>query len=278
MSNKENFLLSQVVPILLTVVIFFILSVILFVEIFLLNKFTATDIVFKLLLGDILIGMTIYLKTSVDFAIFMGNLMDRYPGWKNRVAIETGTAVGNAIGTIAILALWNIFRNILWILAIMIFLASMVLIKLAEEGMEHARVADTNFPTWFQLFVNKFDNLLKNINHFNKKILKYVVPNLTMKPELNLGFWGLLMTSISVPFILGIDNFAGYIPIFTIVNILGFVAGVFLGHMLLNIALFISPKRTTQTVKNPIISVFGSVIFVGLALCGFYEALYIFLH
>ncbi len=278
MSIKENFLLAQVVPILLTVVIFFILFGILFIEIFLLNKFTASDIVLKLLLGDILIGMTIYLKTSVDFAIFMGNLMARYPGWKNRVAIETGTAVGNAVGTIALLAFWNIFRNILWVLAIMIFLASLVLIKLAEEGMEHARVADTNFPPWFQLIVNNFDNLLKSVNHFNKKFLKYVVPNLTMKPKLNLGFWALLATSISVPFVLGVDNFAGYIPIFTIVNILGFVTGVFLGHMVLNIALFISPKKTTQIVKNPIISVSGSVIFVGLALWGFYEALHIFLH
>ena len=36
-------------------------------------------------LGDILIGLTIYLKTSIDFAVYIGRLMAKYPGWKNRV-------------------------------------------------------------------------------------------------------------------------------------------------------------------------------------------------
>ncbi len=278
MSNKDSFFLSQFVPIVLTVVIFLFLSLVLFFEIFFLNKATATDIILKLLIGDILVGMTIYLKTSVDFAIFMGNLMARYPGWKNRVAIETGTAIGNAIGTIAILALWNVFRNIQWILAIMIIVSSLVLIKLAEEGLEHARQTDRRFPDWFTKFVEIFDKTLRKINSINNEILKYFIPNLTMKPKLNLGFWGLLTASIAVPFVLGLDNFAGYIPVFTIVNVFGFIIGVFAGHMLLNIALFVSPKRTIVAVKNPVISVLGSVVFVGLALWGFYEGLKIIFH
>jgi hypothetical protein len=42
--------------------------------------------------------------------------------------------------------------------------------------------------------------------------------------------------------------------------------------MLLNIALFLSPSATIRAVKNPIISFFGSVAFVGLALWGLFEA------
>ena len=78
--------------------------------------------------------------------------------------------------------------------------------------------------------------------------------------------------SFSVPFILGLDDFAGYIPLFNIVNVLGFATGVFIGHMALNIALFISPQTTTRIVKNPVISFLGSLAFIGIAIWGFVEA------
>jgi len=276
--KSKRFFRNQFVPIVLTTIIFFLLAGVLYWEILLLNKITTKDIVLKLAIGDILVGLIIYLKTSVDFAIFMGNLMAKYPGWKSRIAIETGTAIGNAVGTIAILALWNIFRNITWILAVMIIIASLVLFKLAQESLDQAKKDDRRFPRWFVVFVNKFDKLLNSVNAISGKFLKYFLPNLTMKPRANLTFWGLLTASITVPFILGLDNFAGYIPVFTIVNVFGFIVGVFAGHMLLNMALFISPKKTIVAVKNPIISVGGGVVFVGLAVWGFYEGLSLFFH
>src|SRR3990167_10498135 len=95
----EPFLKSQILPIFLTLVIFLILVGVLYGEIFLLNKVTFIDISTHFRITDILIGLVIYLKTSIDFAIFIGNLMRRFPGWKNRISIEIGTAVGNALGT-----------------------------------------------------------------------------------------------------------------------------------------------------------------------------------
>jgi hypothetical protein len=56
------------------------------------------------------------------------------------------------------------------------------------------------------------------------------------------------------------------------VNVFGFAVGVFFGHTILNIFLFLSPQRTIKIVKNPIISFFGSIAFVGLGLWGLFEA------
>jgi cadmium resistance protein CadD (predicted permease) len=74
--------------------------------------------------GDVLVGITIYLKTSIDFAIFIGRLMQKYQGWKNRIMIEIGTALGNITGTLVILVLWDIFREVKFLMAIMIVIAA----------------------------------------------------------------------------------------------------------------------------------------------------------
>jgi hypothetical protein len=77
--------------------------------------------------------------------------------------------------------------------------------------------------------------------------------------------------AFTVPFILGLDDFAGYVPLFNIVNVYGFAIGVFLGHMILNIFLFISPQHTIKIVKNAYISFTGSIVFIGLAVWGLVE-------
>jgi hypothetical protein len=86
-----------------------------------------------------------------------------------------------------------------------------------------------------------------------------------------LSFWGLAVTSFTIPFILGLDDFAGYVPLFNVVNVFGFGVGVFLGHTILNILLFINPDLTIKAVKNPIVSLIGTLAFIGLALYGFFE-------
>ncbi|HSW47782.1 MAG TPA: hypothetical protein VLG67_01765, partial [Candidatus Saccharimonadales bacterium] len=82
MTSAKSFKNSKtpLVPLGLTTVTagFFIFLV--YLEIILLNKVTPENIYLKIQLSDILIGLTIYLKTSVDFAIFIGNLMSGYKG------------------------------------------------------------------------------------------------------------------------------------------------------------------------------------------------------
>lgn len=62
---------------------------------------------------------------------------------------------------------------------------------------------------------------------------------------------------------------------FSVVNIYGFSIGVFLGHMLLSIALFISPKKTVEIVSAPLIMFIGGFAFIIIALWGFYEVIHL---
>lgn len=267
----ESFIERQVIPLSLTIIIFGILVLVLAVEILALNHFTDTDILFHIRPFDILIGLTIYLKTSIDFAIFMGRLMDQFGGWKNRVAIEIGTAVGNAGGTMIVLAIWAFFKEVEILLAAMIFLAALVLFRLAEEGLEHADAGDNKFPKWFQFIVTSFSRSLAAVNAVIAPVLRYVVPNLKANVGTRTTFWSLFAFSFTIPFILGLDDFAGYVPLFSIVSVFGFAIGVFLGHMILNIFLYMNPAATIRIVKNPIISFLGSIAFVGLGAWGLVE-------
>ncbi|HUQ85555.1 MAG TPA: hypothetical protein VM077_04480 [Candidatus Limnocylindrales bacterium] len=262
---------EQVLPIVFTVITAAFLIAVIYLEIITLNIFTPTDILTKIQLSDILIGLTIYLKTSVDFAIFIGNLMASYHGWKNRISIEIGTAVGNALGTVIILAIWDFFKEIKLLLAAMILIAALVLLKLAEESLSHVKDQEVGAKERLLTIAKRIETVLSPINKFLHGGLKYIMPNLSMKPKLNLTFWGLLATSFTIPFILGLDDFAGYVPVFNIVNVFGFSIGVIVGHMILNIFLFISPANTIKAVKNPVVSVLGSLAFIGLAIWGFYE-------
>ncbi len=263
----------------MTVVVFGGLCAILYGFILLLNRFTSTDIIMQIRWSDVLVGLTIYLKTSVDFAILIGNLMASYDGVKNRIAIEIGTAFGNALGTLIVLGIWNFFRDVEWLLALMIFIAALVLLRLAQDGFEHVHDWDSKFPAWFKKFNGYVEYGLTKINTFVAPALKYIVPHASLKPKKGLAFVGLFAASFTIPFILGLDDFAGYVPLFSIVNVFGFAIGVFAGHMILNMALFISPKKTITIVKNPLISFAGSIVFIGLAIWGFYEVYKIlFLH
>jgi hypothetical protein len=277
---KDSVFKTQLLPISLTVVVFLALTAVLWLEAVILNRFTSQDIVLQIRWSDILIGLTIYLKTAIDFAIYIANLMDRNPGWKSRISIEIGTAVGNAAGTLAILILWAFFKEVDWLLAFMVVIASLVLFRLAQDGLEHANAEDDKFPHWFRVTITQMDIALQKINSFNNRFLKFLIPHVKMTggPG-NLSFWPLFKLSFTVPFILGLDDFAGYVPLFNIINVFGFAIGVFAGHMILNSLLYISPLRTVKAVKNPVISFIGSLFFIGLAIYGLIEAYkLLFLH
>ena len=104
---------QQAIPLSLTGVIAAVLIAVLYVYIAVLNFLLfGEDVVLTARPIDILVGVTIYLKTSIDFAIFIGRLMATNPGWRGRIAIEVGTALGNAAGTMLVIALWVMFKDI----------------------------------------------------------------------------------------------------------------------------------------------------------------------
>ena len=272
--------LSQVVPIILTVVVLSGFLALLHSAILLFNLFPSSEKIFmEIRWFDVIIGSTIYLKTSIDFAIFIGRMMAANPGWRNRVAIEIGTAAGNAIGTIAIIGLWVMLRHIDILLAIMVFIASLVLFELAHGSLEH-------FANWQgqggikKLAFYGMHGLLDRVKKLIDPILSRVMPDLgaAMQGKASMPWKSLLIFSATVPFILGLDDFAGYVPLFSVVNVYGFAIGVIGAHTLLNIALFLSPKRTITIVKNEVVSFLGAVAFIGLGAYGLFETYRIILH
>lgn len=271
---KSKLFPDQIVPLLLTVVVCALISIFLYIEIIVLNTFVISreQIVLQLRWSDVLVGITIYLKTSIDFAIFIGRLMAKFPGWKNRVMIEIGTALGNGLGTLGILMLWDVFREVRFLMAVMITIAALVLFRLAEEGLDHVKDEEGNYTFAFFGFAHAFEKTLSTINRSVAPVLNRIVPRLSVNESGKKTMGALFVLSFSIPFILGLDDFAGYIPLFNVVNVFGFAIGVFFGHMILNIFLFLSPTRTIHIVKNPIISFFGSIAFVGLGLWGLVEA------
>lgn len=272
-------LLSQLIPLGLTLVVMAILISILHGVLLLLNLLpVAQEINMTLRWYDIIIGATIYLKTSIDFAIFMGRMMAANPGWKSRIAIEIGTALGNAIGTISIIALWVFLKDIHILLAIMVFIASLVLFELAHASLEH-------FETWEsagtvkRLLFRALHVFLDTIKKLVDPILLRIMPDLSakMQGKAGLTWFGLIQFAITVPFILGLDDFAGYVPLFTVVNVYGFAVGVIGAHTVLNIALFLSPNKTIIAVKNEVVSFLGALAFIGLGIYGMVETVRIIL-
>ena len=205
--------------------------------------------------------------------------MGKFHGVKNRIAIEFGTAFGNALGTMAILGIWNIFKDIEWLLILMILWAALVLFQLARDGLEHFNESKSEFSPFIVKFVMHYEGILDRINAVTGVVLHKIMPNMTMKPVGKLNLKQLFWVSFTIPFILGLDDFAGYVPLFSTVNVWGFAIGVIVGHMILNIFLFLSPSSTIKIVKNPIIALIGSFAFVILGSWGIFEVVkMVFFH
>lgn len=277
---EDSKILRQLVPLLLTVVVLLVLIFTLHGALIFFNLFPVRELIdMNIHWVDVAIGITIYLKTSIDFAIFMGRLMTTNTGWKNRVAIEIGTAAGNAFGTIAIIGLWVLFKDVHILLALMVALAALVLFELAHGSLEHFETWKTGRGIKHAIFQG-LSGFLGVINKLTEPILSRIMPNLgeKLKGKSKLSWKQLIVFSASVPFILGLDDFAGYVPLFSVINVYGFAIGVIGAHTILNISLFLSPSRTIQMVKNEYISFAGTIAFIGLAFYGLWESIRIILE
>lgn len=277
MKKLKKIAIEQLVPILLTFITFCALATVLYAILLFLDQFSfKTPIILSFNKNDVILGVLIYLKTAIDFAIFIGNLMHTNPGWKKRIAIELGTAVGNGLGTFLILIIWVFFSQVPVLMIVMMFIASVVLLRMAEESFESFLAQKNSF---IALNIKKPVSLLQDqlniVNGIFRPILKFFVPSLNLTKTQKLSFANLVVFSLTIPFVLGLDDFAGYIPLFTIVNIFGFSIGILLGHMFLTIGLFAFPKKTVAIVKHPIILMIGGLVFVLLGIYGLFESFYI---
>ncbi len=264
--------IEKFIPVFLTILTFFILSTLLYGVLLALDSLNLQyPIILDFRKRELVFGILIFLKTAIDFAIFMGNLMHTNPGWKKKIAIALGTSLGNAFGTFLILTVWTLFKEIPILMIISIFLSSVILFKLSEESFEMFLKQKKSFIK-IRMPVNLLQNQLDFVNNLFRPILKFFVPDLNLIRTKKLSFINLIIFSFTIPFILGINDFAGYIPVFEYVNVFGFTLGVMLGHMLLTIGLFLLPKKTVGIVKHPLVLIGGGLAFFGIGIFGFYEA------
>lgn len=277
MKKLKKLLIEQALPILLTVFTFLVLATLLYGLLLILDSLhIGGPIILDFRKREVLFGIIIYLKTAVDFAIFIGNLMHTNPGWKKRIAIELGTALGNGLGTFLILILWTVFKAVPLLMVVMIFIAAVILLRMAQESFEEFLKQKKSFIK-LKMPVSLLQDQLNFVNKIFRPILRFFVPNLNLTKSKKLSFANLVVFSFTIPFVLGLDDFAGYIPLFTLVNVFGFSIGILLGHMLLTIGLFAFPKLTVSVVKHPFVLIIGGLAFIGLGLYGFYESVIIFL-
>ncbi len=266
-------IIEKFIPVLLSFFTFFILSTCLYGVLLILDSLNLQfPIILDFRKRELLFGILIFLKTAIDFAIFMGNLMHTNPGWKKKIAIAIGTSIGNAFGTFLVLIAWTLFKEIHILMILSILLSSIILLKLSEESFELFLKQKKSFIK-IRMPVNLLQNQLDLVNNLFRPLLKFFVPDLNLTRTKKLSFINLIIFSFTIPFVLGINDFAGYIPVFGHVNVFGFTLGVMFGHMLLTIGLFLIPKITLKIVKHPIVLIGGGLAFLGIGIFGFYEAI-----
>lgn len=280
------------IPLFFGAVLLLISSVLTVLIIHVLNKFLPETNNLKLVfrLGDFALGTTIYLKTAIDFAILMTLYMKVYPGWKNRMAIESGTTIGNTLGTILVIIIWGMLQQFKIVLNLMVFYSAIILIKLAYETLEHVEDFSIDISSKYPLLDFIYDIIFWPLDAFIKISIYFIkivweiieatpfdklVPNLTISSEeirgKKLTYTALFLMTLGVPFALGLDDFAGYIGLLTVVNVLSFAIGVYFGHFILNTFLFLNPKKTMKIIGHPLISWIGSMALMFIAYLGLKE-------
>ena len=273
--KPKSILFEQIIPVSLTLAVFGMLVLALYFVILLLNFLPFhSNIQLTFRFSDALIGAFIYFKTSVDFAILIGLLMRSNEGWKNRIAIEIGTALGNGLGTFLVLAFWVIFKQLHFLLGLMILISALVLFELAAGGLKHFESWKSGSKLKQNLF-NFIDVPLGFVLKYTRPVASKILPNFSkqLNGEKKLSWTKLMTFSVTTPFILGLDDFAAYIPLFSIVNVYGFAIGVMAAHTILNIGMFSFPEVTITAFRNRWISFVGTLAFMLLAFWGIFEAL-----
>lgn len=230
MKNKKS--------ITLTFYVFFILAILLFLVIYLINLINPKNtIVIKIIPIDILFGLFIYLKTSVDFVVFATNFIKKHRGEKAMELFSLGTSLGNGVGIFLVIFIWSLIKNIKPLLIFSVIVASSFLIYIGNK--------------------NLFDFFKRRAN------LKTNFTNNQINTHLNT-----FLFSLKLPFILGIDDFAGYIPLFNILNITSFSIGVLLGHCILVSLILANEKLLRKIVQLRFFDLIGAILFLSIGIFG----------
>ena len=261
---------KQLLPISVSLSFFIIFSYLTYFILKYINTLNAVEekILITIIYEQVVLGMFIYLKTAVDYAIFVGRLMDKNQGIKKRLAMNIGTSLGCFFGVSLILIIWSIFKEVKIIMFILLLFSGMILIGLGDNSQEHFHDMNKNFKTPVQVFFNITRPIVNMFTFF--------MPEGSMKAK-TLDLKSLFIYSAILPFILGADDLAGYMVLMSISNVFSLLIGIYLADAVIDIFLFTNRKLTTKFVKNKFISYFGAIFFIIIGVLSIIKAINIYL-
>ncbi len=261
---------KQIVPITLSLSLFVVFSVITYGLIHLLNlsPLVTEKLTLNFIWGQFFLGIFIYLKTSIDYALFVGSLMEKNEGIKKRIAMNVGTQLGCFVGVTAILVLWVFFKEIRWLMCILLLVAGNVLIGLGDGSQEHFESLDPRLKRPLEIFFKLTRPVVKFFTFF--------MPHGEMKAT-TMSVKKLFFISGIIPFVLGADDLAGYMVLLAPINVFSLLVGIYFGDAIIDMALFYDPRLTIKIVKNKWVSFLGALFFIGLGLLSIYHAIHLYL-
>ncbi len=146
------------------------------------------------------------------------------------------------------------------------------MIKLAFEGIEYFENAK-DIPAIFR------KNLAKTLTvmHSVTTIFTFWIPELGSPKVKKMNLKTLTTWSFLLPFIIGLDDFVGYMGAMTIYNVFSLLVGIYFADILIDILIFVSPTFTKKMVESSILSILAAFAFIYLAYKSYSES-FILLH
>ncbi|MEI7578463.1 MAG: hypothetical protein WCJ58_00310 [bacterium] len=266
-------LINQIFPVITCLILFivFMFFSIIFIK-FLMNPFASDPIELKLHFSSMAVGFFLYFVTAVDYALIVGRMQAANPGIKARFAMNVFTCIGCFIGVTVVLFLWGFAKEVSWLILPLLIFAGSVMIKLAYEGRGYFEKSKS-VPFFIRIPLAR---LLKIFFYFSKPLTFWIPelgsPNVQKMRIRNLAKWAFLL-----PFIIGLDDFVGYMGAMTIYNVFSLLFGIYLADIVIDLLIFISPKFTKKVVQSALLSLLAAFAFLYLAYKSYSES-YHLLH
>ena len=261
-------LLSQLIPILVCTVLFtlFVTSSVLFIT-QLINPYSSEKIEISFHLKDFLVGFFLYFITAVDYALIVGRMQTVNRGLTARFVMNVFTCLGCFIGVSLVLFLWGFAKEVDWLIISLLIFAGSVMVKLAYEGLEYFVDAKN---IWKPIRV--LTAAITTSLHHATEGITFWIPELASPKVTKMSLGKLALWSGILPFIIGLDDFIGYMGAMTIYNVFSLLVGIYLADIVIDILIFISPKATKKIVESALLSLLATYAFLYLMYKSFWEA------
>jgi len=234
----------------------------------LINPFSSEKIAIQLHPIDVFVGFFLYFVTAVDYALIVGRMQIANPGGKARFVMNVCTCVGCFAGVSLVLFLWGFAKEIDWFIIVLLIFAGSVMIKLAYESLDYFAEAKSIWKPLRQVTVGGVTFL-----HNLTQGLTFWIPELGSPKVQKMSLLKLASWSFLLPFIIGLDDFVGYMGAMTIFNVFSLLIGIFFADVFIDVLIFTSPQITKRIVESAVLSFLASFAFLYLMYKSYSEAI-----